>query len=80
MDVAGLYGLHTPKRISTSVMVYTRCQYMRHGNDDVEAMQRMIPGELDAGKPPVRFDEGRNVTVIGLGLSTRPFRLLYSNV
>src|SRR5687767_10365083 len=24
-----------------------------------EAMSQMIPGELDAGKPPVQFDEGR---------------------
>ena len=60
-----------------SVMVYTKCRNMRHGNDDVEAMQRMIPGEPDAGKPPVRFDEGRNATVIGHGHSIRPFRLLY---
>ena len=60
-----------------NVMVYTKCRNMRHGNDDVEAMQRMIPGEPDAGKPHVRFDEGRNATVIGHGLSIRPFRLLY---
>jgi len=31
-----------------SVMVYTKCRNMRHGNDDVEAMQRRIPGEPDA--------------------------------
>ena len=50
-----------------SVMVYTKCRNMRHGNDNVEAMQRMIPGEPDAGKPPVRFAEGRSYTVIDLG-------------
>ena len=34
-------------------------------------------GKPDAGKPPVRFDEGRSETVIGLCLSTRRSRLLY---
>jgi len=29
----------------------------------------MTFGEPDAGKPPVRFDEGRSQTVIGLGAS-----------
>ena len=38
----------------------------------------MALGEPDAGKPPVRFDEGRSETVIGLCLSIRPLRLLYS--
>ena len=38
----------------------------------------MALGELDAGKPPVQFDEGRSETVIGLCLSIRPLRLLYS--
>ena len=37
----------------------------------------MALGEPDAGKPPVRFDEGRSETVIGLCLSIRPLRLLY---
>ena len=37
----------------------------------------MTLGELDAGKPPVQFDEGRSATVIGSGLSLRPLRLLY---
>lgn len=60
-----------------SVMDYSNCLNMQHGNDNVEALQRMVLGEPDAGKLPVRFDEGRNVTVIGFGLSSRPFRLLY---
>ena len=34
-------------------------------------------GKPDAGKPPVRFDEGRSQTVIGLCLSIRRLRLLY---
>jgi hypothetical protein len=37
----------------------------------------MILGEPDAVKPPVRFDEGWSVTVIGIGLSIRSLRLLY---
>jgi len=38
----------------------------------------MTLGKPDAGKPPVRFDEGRSETVIGPSASsTRPLRLLY---
>jgi hypothetical protein len=33
----------------------------------VEAMRRMTLGKPDAGKPLVRFDEGRSKTVIGIG-------------
>jgi len=37
----------------------------------------MILGEPDAGKPPVRFDEGRSQTVIGRGAS-QPVDSAYS--
>ena len=41
----------------------------------------MALGKPDAGKPPVRFDEGRSQTVIGpRASSTRRLRLLYSSV
>ena len=56
-------------------MDYIKCLRVQHGNDNVEALQRMVLGE--PGKPPVRFDEGRNESVIDFGLSSRPFRLLY---
>jgi|GEM_PF-1705155 len=37
----------------------------------------MTLGKPDAGKPPVRFDEGRSETVFGLVPLNRPLRLLY---
>ena len=40
----------------------------------------MSLGKPDAGKPPVRFDEGRSKTVMALCLSIRPLRLLYSKL
>jgi len=60
-----------------SGLVCSGCRVMRLGHRNVEAMRPMAIGEPDAGKPPVRFDEGRSATVIGSGLSTRPLRLLY---
>jgi len=37
----------------------------------------MALGKPDAGKPPVRFDEGRSATVIGL-VPLQPVRSAYS--
>ena len=40
---------------------------------------RTLDGKPDAGKPPVRFDEGRSKTVIGLQASQSiASRLLYT--
>jgi hypothetical protein len=55
--------------------VYIDCPSGRSGQPSVEVIGRIIPGELDAVKPPVQCDEGRSATVIGLCL---PIRSLYA--
>ena len=36
------------------------CPNEQLGRQGREALQRMALGELDAGKPPVQFDEGQS--------------------